>query len=66
MSDASIDLAQDWKEHGLRIIRSGELDTNTPQTGGMTRAEAISHARVGASVADSPAASRSASKSACD
>jgi uncharacterized RmlC-like cupin family protein len=38
----------DWKHHGLRIVRSGELDTNTPQTCGMTRAEAISHARVGA------------------
>jgi uncharacterized RmlC-like cupin family protein len=38
----------DWKNHGLRIIRSGELDANTPQTPGMTRAEAISHARVGA------------------
>ncbi len=38
----------DWKLHGLRIIRSGELDTNTPQTPGMSRAEAISHARVGA------------------
>ena len=38
----------DWKNHGLRIIRSGELDSNTPQTPGMTRAEAISHARVGA------------------
>jgi len=22
----------DWKNHGLRIIRSGELNTNTPQT----------------------------------
>jgi uncharacterized RmlC-like cupin family protein len=33
---------------GLRIVRSGELDSNTPQTPGMTRAEAISHARVGA------------------
>jgi uncharacterized RmlC-like cupin family protein len=32
----------------LRIIRAGELDSNTPQTPGMTRAEAISHARVGA------------------
>ena len=30
-------------------MRAGELDTNTPQTPGMTRAEAISHARVGAS-----------------
>ena len=38
----------DWKEHGIRIIRSGELDANTPQTAGMTRAEAISRARVGA------------------
>jgi uncharacterized membrane protein YgcG len=38
----------DWKTHGLRIIRSGELDANTPQTPGMNRAEAISHARVGA------------------
>jgi uncharacterized RmlC-like cupin family protein len=38
----------DWKHHGLRIIRSGELDANTPQTPGMTRAEAISYARVGA------------------
>ena len=38
----------DWKTHGIRIVRSGELDTNTPQTSGMTRAEAISFARVGA------------------
>jgi uncharacterized RmlC-like cupin family protein len=38
----------DWKQHGIRIVRSGELDSNTPQTPGMTRAEAISHARVGA------------------
>jgi uncharacterized RmlC-like cupin family protein len=38
----------DWKNHGLRIIRGGELDTNTPQTPGMSRAEAISHAKVGA------------------
>src|SRR5271167_2915775 len=38
----------DWKNHGIRIVRSGELDSNTPQTAGMTRAEAISHARVGA------------------
>src|SRR5208282_6864193 len=38
----------DWKIHGLRIIRCGQLDANTPQTPGMTRAEAISHAKVGA------------------
>ncbi|HXN21739.1 MAG TPA: cupin domain-containing protein [Candidatus Dormibacteraeota bacterium] len=39
----------DWKEHGIRIIRASELDSNTPQTPGMTRAAAITHARVGAS-----------------
>src|SRR5450432_3977631 len=38
----------DWKKNGLRIVRAGHLDTNTPQTPGMTRAEAISHAKVGA------------------
>jgi uncharacterized RmlC-like cupin family protein len=38
----------DWRLHGLRIVRSGELDSNTPQTLGMERAEAISRARVGA------------------
>lgn len=38
----------DWGQHGIRIVRRGELDSNTPQTRGMTRAEAISYARVGA------------------
>jgi uncharacterized RmlC-like cupin family protein len=38
----------DWKEHGVRIVRAGELDPNTPQTPGMTRAAAITHARTGA------------------
>lgn len=35
-------------QQSIRIIRSGELNSNTPQTPGMTRAEAISYARVGA------------------
>jgi uncharacterized RmlC-like cupin family protein len=48
MNDAESGEKPDWKQHGLRIIRAGELDTNTPQTPGMTRAEAISRARVGA------------------
>src|SRR5271168_30276 len=48
MNDSSADETPDWKTHGLRIIRGGELDSNTPQTPGMTRAEAISRARVGA------------------
>jgi len=37
-----------WKVHGIRIVRAGELDTNTPQTPGMTRAAAITHASTGA------------------
>src|SRR4051794_20402278 len=35
----------DWKQHGVRIVKAGELDPNTPQTPGMTRAAAIDHAR---------------------
>ena len=38
-----------WRDHGIRIVRGGELDTNTPQTPGMSRASAITHASVGAS-----------------
>jgi uncharacterized RmlC-like cupin family protein len=38
----------DWKTDGIRIVRAGELDTNTPQTPGMTRAAAISYAKAGA------------------
>lgn len=39
----------DWQEHGVKIVRAGELDPNTPQTAGMSRAAAITHARTGAS-----------------
>src|SRR6202043_2806585 len=35
--------------HGIRIVHANELDCNTPQTEGMTRAAAIDHARTGAS-----------------
>ena len=38
----------DWKHHGVRIVRGDQLDMNTPQTAGMSRAAAITHARVGA------------------
>jgi uncharacterized RmlC-like cupin family protein len=38
----------DWREHGVRVVRAGELDSNTPQTPGMTRAAAITAARAGA------------------
>ena len=34
-----------WKYHGVRVVRAGELDSNTPQTPGMNRAAAITHAR---------------------
>jgi len=40
--------ARDWRAHGIRIVRAGELDSNTPQTPGMTRAAAITHASAGA------------------
>src|SRR5579871_2812205 len=39
----------DWRQHGIRIVHANELDCNTPQTQGMTRAAAIDHARTGAS-----------------
>lgn len=39
----------DWSGNGVKIVRSNELDSNTPQTPGMTRAAAITHARTGAS-----------------
>ena len=38
----------DWRTNGVRVVRSDELDTNTPQTPGMTRAAAITAARAGA------------------
>ena len=38
----------DWRNHGVKIIPASQLDRNTPQTPGMTRAAAINHARAGA------------------
>jgi uncharacterized RmlC-like cupin family protein len=38
----------DWRNNGVRIVRGDQLDLNTPQTPGMTRAAAITHARTGA------------------
>jgi uncharacterized RmlC-like cupin family protein len=46
-SDDTRNEKPDWRRHGLRIIRCGELDSDTPQTPGMERTEAISRARVG-------------------
>jgi uncharacterized RmlC-like cupin family protein len=38
----------DWRTRGVRVVRSDELDPNTPQTPGMSRAAAITAARGGA------------------
>ncbi len=39
---------RDWRLDGVRVVRAGELDSNTPQTPGMSRAAAITTARAGA------------------
>ena len=38
----------DWRDQGVKIIPGTQLDLNTPQTPGMTRAAAITRARTGA------------------
>src|SRR3954469_8272565 len=38
----------DWRSDGVRVVKAGTLDTNTAQTPGMSRAAAITRARVGA------------------
>jgi len=38
----------DWKDNGVKIVRGNNLDPNTPQTPGMSRAAAITHATTGA------------------
>jgi uncharacterized RmlC-like cupin family protein len=37
-----------WRLHGVRVVHADDLDPNTPQTPGMSRAAAINFARVGA------------------
>ncbi|MBM3262620.1 MAG: cupin domain-containing protein [candidate division Zixibacteria bacterium] len=37
-----------WRDNGIKILSGDVLDLNTPQTPGMTRAAAITHARTGA------------------
>lgn len=39
----------DWRHEGVKVISGNNLDENTPQTPGMSRAVAINHARTGAS-----------------
>jgi uncharacterized RmlC-like cupin family protein len=45
---ANSDPRIDWREHGVKIVRADQLDSNTPQTPGMDRAAAITNARTGA------------------
>ena len=37
-----------WRDEGIRVVSSDQLDPNTPQTAGMARAAAITHAATGA------------------
>ena len=41
-------MSDNWRTHGVKIIPANRLDTNTPQTPGMTRAAAINQAMAGA------------------
>jgi uncharacterized RmlC-like cupin family protein len=41
-------VGSDWRLHGVCVVHADELDVNTPQTPGMTRAAAITTARAGA------------------
>jgi uncharacterized RmlC-like cupin family protein len=41
-------MADDWRLTGVRVVRAGELDPNTPQTPGMRREAAITTATAGA------------------
>jgi uncharacterized RmlC-like cupin family protein len=41
-------VSTEWRTQGVRVIPGDGLDTNTPQTPGMHRAAAITHARAGA------------------
>jgi uncharacterized RmlC-like cupin family protein len=43
-----VESGSNWRDHGVRIVRSHQLDTNTLQTPGMTRAAAINRGMAGA------------------
>jgi len=45
---SSLATPEDWKHGGVRVIPADQLDPNTAQTPGMSRAAAINFARVGA------------------
>ena len=41
-------MSTDWRTDGVRVIPGDALDDDTPQTPGMHRAAAVTHARAGA------------------
>src|SRR5258706_15531868 len=41
-------MSTDWRSDGVKVVPADQLDSNTAQTPGMTRAAAITHARTGA------------------
>ncbi len=48
-SEMSSESRPNWRDEGVKIVPGSQLDINTPQTPGMNRAAAITHARTGAS-----------------
>ena len=38
------EIKKSWKYDGVRVVKNSELDKNTPQTPGMNRSAAITHA----------------------
>ena len=46
--DDSESTTPDWRELGVRVVKHDQVDFNTLQTEGMTRAAAINHALAGA------------------
>src|ERR671926_712470 len=47
MSTTQSAATPNWRTEGVRVIPGDALDTNTPQTPGMTRAAAVTHDRTG-------------------
>ena len=47
MATIESEATPNWRTEGVRIIPRDALDTNTPQTPGMTRAAAVTHDRTG-------------------
>jgi 2-haloalkanoic acid dehalogenase type II len=48
LADLAAHVHPDWRLRGVRIVSGSELDPNTPQTPGMSRAAAINYASAGA------------------